>query len=54
MTNTKHSIECYDYNWEKLITISDSIVLWRDVIYPRGKFGRLKIIREDEKWNKVV
>jgi len=42
-------IECYDCNWEKLITISDSAVLWEGVIFLRGKCGKSEMLGEERK-----
>lgn len=42
-------IECYDCNWEKLITISDPDVQWGGCYILRGKCGKLGMLGEEGK-----
>lgn len=39
------NIECYDCNWNKLTTISDSIVLWGGCYIPKREMWKIKNIR---------
>lgn len=38
-------IECYDCNWEKLITISDPVVLWGGCYIPEREIWKIRNIR---------
>ena len=41
--------ECYDCNWEKLITISDSIVLWGGCYIPEREMWKIRNVRRRRK-----
>lgn len=41
-------IECYDCNWEKLITISDPVVLWGCYI-PKREIWKIRNVRKRRK-----
>lgn len=38
-------IECYDCNWEKLTTISNSIVLWGGCYIPEREMWKIRNVR---------
>lgn len=39
-------IECYDCNWKKLITISDSDVLWGGCYIPEREMWKIRNVRK--------
>lgn len=42
-------IECYDCNWEKLITISDPDVLWGGCYIPEREMWKIRNVRRKRK-----
>lgn len=42
-------LECYDCNWEKLITISDSDVLWGGCYIPERETWKIRNVRRRRK-----
>lgn len=42
-------IECYDFDWGKLITISDPVVLWGGCYIPKQEMWKIRNIRRKRK-----
>ena len=42
-------VECYDCNWEKLITISDSVVQWGGCYIPEREMCKIRNVKRRRK-----
>ncbi len=48
-TEVPDDIQCYDCNWDKLITISDPIVLWGGCYIPKREMWKIRNVRRRRK-----